>query len=429
MIFSYLILLAVLSEKTIALSLEAAKRANVAAAAPPAQFTPYPSVGGGGTKYKDSPHFRVYNADDPSADSAIKSLEAAYACFVDGQGWRSTGLSYRSQTDDGPFYKMNIYSVTSLPGASANMGSDMSVGYSFLNVVTRYLSTPAVTVHEYGHALTYHAQSWVEQVRTGAWWETTAEFVADTYLTSAACSTARARYNQPEGNTIVDLKKVIGDSYQVIVDGTTRTANHYQAWPFLSYLWYNPDNYTGLGSTVFPGVWTKYKRGSNETPLHVLARLAESVPMQQIVGRYWARMAFADIGHPKLKQALASVDRSLNFQNLDSLGGTKYRVKSSRQPRYMGANIIPLKGTGTINITITSSMKFTATASMKSASGSVRYQEIGKETSKLDVATGEEVRLAIVNTPDTLYMYDPFSLSSEVSRGLDYDLDILGATI
>lgn len=133
----------------------------VASAAPPADFQANPKVGPGGTRFKDSPHFRIYNAsNDTIADTTIKGLEAAYSCFVTNLGWRSTGLSFRADNDDGPFYKVNVYQVDSLPGASANTGTDQTAGLSFLNVVTQYMTEPSVFNHEFGHALTYAARYW-----------------------------------------------------------------------------------------------------------------------------------------------------------------------------------------------------------------------------------------------------------------------------
>lgn len=401
----------------------------VAAATPPADFQANPNVGPGGTRFKDSPHFRVYNEpNDANANSLIQSLEAAYTCYVEDLGWRSTGLSFRQDNDDGPFYKVNVYRVDSLPGAAANTGTDQTAGLSFLNVVTQYMTEPAVTVHEFGHALTYAERYWIDQLRTGAWWETIANFVADTYLTLPVCASARQKYSQPEGATLIDLGKVIGDSYQVIVDGTSNTGNYYQAWPFITYMFNNPDNYTGLGHAMFPDVWTKYDKNSNETPLHVLARLAAPTKIQEVVGRYWARMAYVDIGHPKAQQQFTTDRGKLNYANLDSQGGGKYRVKAARQPRYMGASIIPLKGTGSVTVNVTASMPFSGTLAVRGSEGSVRYAGLEEGNGQVLVASGEEATLVVVNTPDTLYLYDPFSVTPEVSRGMDYQVQITGAT-
>jgi hypothetical protein len=403
--------------------------AGLCDAAPPADFTANPRVGPGGTSYKDSAHFRIYNPpNDTLTNAAINSLESAYQCFVTDLGWRSPGLSFTQGTDDGPFYKMNVYRVDSLPGAAANTPTDLTLGLAWLNVVTQYMLEPAVTVHEFGHALTYSAKWWIDQGRTGAWWETIANFVADTYVTSKLCANARTKFSQSEKDSLINLKKVIGDSHQVIVDGTRNTGNYYEAWPFFSYLYNNPDNYTGMGLSIFPGIWTKYKRDSNETPLHVLDRLAAPTRIQEVVGRYWARMAFVDIGHEKARRMFESQRKNLNYANLDSLGSGKYRVKTARQPRYMGANIIPIKGTGAITATVTATAPFTATLAIRSASGAVQYLVLANGTGNTTVASGEEATLVVVNTPSTLYLYDPFSLSSEASRGLDYQLQLTGAT-
>jgi hypothetical protein len=54
------------------------------------------------------------------------------------------------------------------------MFSDARSGLSYLKVLKRSIADPKVTVHEYGHTLTYVERTWVEQKRTGAWWETVA---------------------------------------------------------------------------------------------------------------------------------------------------------------------------------------------------------------------------------------------------------------
>ena len=136
--------------------------------------------------------------------------------------------------------------------------------------------------------------------------------MADTFITSPICADSRARYNQPSGDTLISLSKVIGDSYLVIVDGTSG-GNYYDAWPFLSYIANNPDGYAGLGMANFRNVWLRYSRDSNETPLHVLNRISTSAPIQIVVGRHWARMAYVDIGHPKARDLFDRTRNSLNY--------------------------------------------------------------------------------------------------------------------
>lgn len=179
----------------------------------------------------------------------------------------------------------------------------------------------------------------------------------------------------------------------------------------------------------FPNVWRKYKRNSNETPLHILDQLAAPTKIQTVVARYWARMAYVDIGHEKARALFERQRKEFNYANLDSQGGGKYKVKAARQPRYMGANIIPLRATGTsIGVTVTANAPYTASLAIKASNGAVRYVQVADNKAQVTLASGEEATLVVVNTPNTLYLYDPFSLTSDVSRGLDYSIQLTGAT-
>ena len=388
----------------------------------PAEFEAQPNVGDGGGQCEESPHFRVCNASGQAAMEAIDLLEGAYSCFVETLCWRSSGLSFNDDSDAGPYHKVNIYSVASLGNAAGVMSSDAGAGMSFLRVVSRYLSDPNVIVHEYGHALTYHEKGWVEQTRTGAWWEPVANFVADTFMTSPFCADARQKHNIQEGRTIIDLRKVLGDSHQVLVDGSQGSGNYYQAWPFLAYLTYNPDGYPGLGKTALRDMFREHN-GRNETPLHVLERVAAPTTVQTIVGRYWARMAYVDIGHKQAQESFVS--NPITSSNLDG-SGEMYTVKAARAPRYMGANIIPLQASGAIGVKVTSSGMFTATLAIRGASG-VRYVELPGGAGEATLASGEEASLVVANTP-ALLDYDPFNISGEAARGLTYQVQLTGAT-
>lgn len=393
----------------------------------PDDFQANANVGGGGSQFKDSAHFRIYGAADGQTDAALKFLEAAYGCFVDTLCWRSSGLSIKGP-DTGPYYKMNFYTVGNLGSAAGQMFSDAATGLAYEKVVASYLTDAKVSVHEYGHALNYAAKTWVDQTATGAWWETVANFVADTFMTSPICEKSRMTAGQPEGKTIIELNKVIGDSFQVIVDGSQGSGNYYQAWPFLTYITNNPDNWAGLGPATLGTMMLSHK-GNNETPLHVLERVATPTKVQKIVGRYWARMAYVDIGHKQAQAAFMSSRGSLNYANLDSSGTGSYKVKAARQPRYMGSNIIPLKGSGQISAKVTSSGAFTATLAVRASSGSVRYVDLADGSGEATLASGEEATLVVANTPDALLQYDGFKLSGDpANKGLDYTVQLTGAT-
>lgn len=398
------------------------------AVAPPASYTANPDIGPGGDVFKDSAHFRVYGNDGTDADNALAMLEAAHECFIDTLGWRSSGLSYNPGGDDGPYYKTNVYSVSILEGAAGVMHSDAATGMAWLEVVQDYLAIPGVTIHEYGHGVHYHQRSWVDQSATGAWWETFANWFADTYKTSNLCAAAREAHGQSTGDTEIELAKVIGDSFQVLVDGSVDSGNYYQAWPFLTYLTSNPDGFGGLGQDALHQMMLQYAENSNETPFHTLQRVAGNATASQVVGQYWAHMAYVDIGHPQAHEVFLSQRSGLNYDNVESSGDGTYTVKSGRGPQYMGANIIPLKASsGSVSVDITASSAYSATLAVM-GSDAVRYTAVD-ESGSVEVADGEEVSLVVANTPSELIQYDPFDLSSEVTQPLDYSFTLSGGTV
>jgi len=400
-----------------------------AAASEPADFMPNTTAGGGGTVVKDSPRFRIYGtAPAATADTTLNHLEAAYSCFIDDWCFRSTGLVV--QKDGGPYYKTNIYATGSLGSAAGLTQLDFTAGLPYVQVISSQMAMPRVTVHEWGHAFTISEYNWVDQKRTGAWWETVANWVADTYMTSAYCAPARSKYGVAEGSTLIDLSKVIGQSYMLIVS----TQNYYEAWPFLTYLTMNPDHYAGLGKLAVQDLMRKHTR-MNETPLHVLDTMVSPVKAQAVIGRYWAHMAYLDIGHPKAQAAFFSSRATLNFANLDSMGNQTYKVKAARQPQYGGSNIIPLSGTGAVSVQVKNlgnglpESNFTATLSIRASDGTVRYVDLPGGMGQATIASGEEASLVVANTPDMLYQYDAFATTaaSPESIGLNYQVQITGA--
>lgn len=399
----------------------------VEAEAPPATYTANPDIGPGGSTFKDSGHIRVYGNDGAEADQALAMLEAAHDCAVNVFGFRSPGLSFNDDGDTGAYTKTNIYSVDSLDNAAGVMHSDAATGMAWLEVVNTYLTVPGVTVHEFGHGIHYHQKTWVDQGRTGAWWETFANWWADTYKTSDLCEEARNNHDQTTSDTEIELGKTISDSFQVIVDGSVDTGNYYQAWPFLTYLTTNPDSFDGLGTDALHQMMVQYEAGSNETPLHTLQRVAGGTSAGKIVGGYWAHMAYVDIGHPQAHEVFLSQRSGLNYANVQS-SGDGYAVIADRQPQYMGANIIPLTASGgTVTVEITANLPYTATLAVMGGD-SFRYIPVDGSGS-VEVASGEEVSLVVANTPDEPILYDAFSLSDEVKQGLDYSFTLSGATV
>lgn len=400
--------------------------------------------------YMDSDRFRAYyggnglnggqgnlaNVPPNQVANGLAHLEAAYECFVNDWGFRSTGLSAHS--DDGPYYQMNLYSTTTLNAGGA-MGADWRHRLSFIEFRDNAINRPEIAVHEFGHSLTYTDYTWVDQGATGAWWESVANWVADAYNTDPLCEEARARNGLArDRDTIINLEANIVSSHHTIVS----TSNYYQAWPFLTYLTHNPDEYPGIGRMAVPDLFRNHRR-NNETPLHVLERMTAPISVQQVVGRYWARMAYLDIDHPKAQARYLSARndqrfRSRAYTNLDALGSGRYRVKPDREPRYAGANITPLNvsGGGEVSVQVTnlgnglSDSHFTATLSVRNTqSGDVRYVDLVNGAGSATIANNEEVSLVVANTPDNLYQYDAFQSTdtSPESIGLRYEVEIDGA--
>ena len=255
--------------------------------------------------------------------------------------------------------------------------------------------------------------------------------MADMYVATPVCESARAANGVAAGDSLFVPKKVIGDSFQVIVDGTSGTGNYYQAFPFLSYLTNNPDRFGGLGKMVLLDMIRKYRLNSNETPLHSLERLLTGgIKLQKVVGRYWARMAYVDINHPKAQAVFNSQRKSINYANFDSNGNGKYTVKAARAPRYMGANITPLKVTGSsvsVTITVSGGGSYTATLAVKGGS-TTRYVDFANGSANVTLGTGEEVGLVVANTP-ALVQYDAFNIPADLNKGLSYSIQITGATV
>lgn len=395
---------------------------------PPSSFQPNLSVGGGGSQNQQSDHFIVFGSN--AADAALNLLEAAHQCFVEEWCWRSPGLSITSNS--GTYYKFNVYAKPDLGSAAGLMQYDYNAGLAYLQVLPEWIETPDVTVHEFGHALTLTEGGWVDQTRTGFWWESVANFVADAFITSPFCANARSSHGIAKGRSIIELDTVIGNSnWAICMD-----QNYYQAWPFLSYLTNNPDNYPGMGRMVLPNLFRNHKR-NNETPLHVLERLTTPVTVQAIVGRYWARMAYLDIGNAEAQKAFFSSRSQLNFKNLTSTGNQTYTPIAARQPKYFGSNIIPLKmtGNGVVDVQVTNlgngqpDSSFVATLSIRSSSGAVRYVDLPDGSGQATIASSEEASLTIVNTPKALYLYDPSAIgtSDPANSGLNYRVQLAGA--
>jgi hypothetical protein len=395
--------------------------------AAPKEFELNTKIGGGSGTHKDSAHFALFSSSN--ADVILNFMEAAHKCFIEDWCFRSPGLAVKSPAT-GPYYKTNIYSDAASTAGGLTYW-DAAATLSYIHVLAAQASDPRTTVHEYGHAITMSEYNWIDQKRTGFWWETVANWVSYSFLTSPHCEAARTQYKIAPATTIVDQMHTLQSVYNGAHNVICNDQNYYQAWPFLTYLTNNPDNYPGLGKLAVQDLMRKYQKNSNETPLHTLDRIAAPVKAQTILGRYWARMAYFDIGMPVGQKDFLATRGSLTFaSNLDASG----MVKANRKPQYAGANITPLKVTGAeVSVKISNlgngqqDSNFTATLAIRASSGAVRYVDLPAGMGSAPVASGEETSLVVVNTPNTLILFDPQTIRSPENIGLNYRAEITGA--
>ncbi|MDO8341664.1 MAG: cellulose binding domain-containing protein [Cellvibrio sp.] len=406
-----------------------------------AVFTPitnqyeYDGINTSNAVYKDSNRFRLYyGADnkrgpkgnlgthsDADVTRMLEHMEKVYDYFVRDRGFKSPAQSIHANRPGS--FKINVYSVTDID-AGGFMGYNGTAGLSYLVMRSNLLNTNSISTHEFGHGITLAEAIWIDKARTGAWWETTAEWFADAYMSPITNSTN------------FDVNSLHAASNLTIV----HKDNLYQAWPFLNYLSNNPDNYANLGRDAVRNMIRAHQ--GQETPLHSLARLVQPTSIKTLVGRYRARIAYGDIGHPLVQQKVLAAQRDASFRtrayrNLESIGTNMYRVLEARKPQFTGSNIIPLTATGSgeINIQVTnlgnglSDSNFTAIVAIKATNNSVRYVDLANGAGSFQLVSGEEASLVVTNTPDSLYLYNAFESTSSnpESIGLNYQVQILGA--
>ena len=248
-------------------------------------------------------------------------------------------------------------------------------------------------------------------------------------MTSPFCAPARKKYGFKDLQTKLRWEPVINSAHLVLVDGTPNKGNYYQSWPFLAYLTYNPDNIKGLGKFAVRDMIRAFKRPSNETPLHSLAKVIAPTSVNEVVAKYWARAAVGEIGHPNSRARFESARKGLNTASLDKTA-KEYVIKGARAPKYMGAGVHLIKGNGRISIRVTSESPFTALISVRTRSGAVKLVELPKGVGETTVGAGDEAALVVVNTPERLVIYNGFEIAkSAAAKTLSYKIKVSGASL
>ncbi len=403
--------------------------------------------------YAESDRFRIYYSTPDSIkhyaplseeapediELALEYLEGAYEYFVTDWGFRSPGLSIYSNM--GPYFKLNIYAL-SKHKTGGKFESDARSGLGYIRTTQgdeeyeRIISTPEILIHEFGHALTYSEYNWNSQNRTKAWWETLAEWVTDTYMSSSSYKKISNKWALTRYSNVFNPDVTLAHSYLTIV----HESNQYEAWPFFTYLTENPDGIANLGKMVIPNLIREH-RHNNETPLHVLERMISPVTVQFVLGRYWARMANLDLKFSEntLFNYQAFYDGDSLFekdvsQNWVSLGEGEYKVLQYRAPMMGGANITRLKHTESIVEVQIETLEnnydqFAATLSIVDiVTKKVRYVTLDKGYAQINLNADEDVTLVVVNTPP-LVLYDANNSlpGSPEQTGLNYKVKLTGA--
>ncbi|GAM90978.1 hypothetical protein ANO11243_090250 [Dothideomycetidae sp. 11243] len=394
--------------------------------------------------YAESAHFRIWGEKNANTTIGLTHLEGTWDCFVNRLGWRSSGLSEFDTANKGPYYKTNVFVYPGLIGATGITAEDIATGLGFIAVLPDWVNYVGVMSHEYGHVMTIAETSWWNGVNTAGWRETIAQFVSETYNNSPFCAASRTAANDTNtGGTLFQPSALLSNSWNTLIDATnseTSLGNQYFAWPFLEYLTYNLDNYSGFGQNFMLNMFNNYSASANETPFHTINRMAGNAKttVQEIVGRYWARMAYVDYGSYIAQNYFQYLKPTIDYNNTLPTGAANtYKVIPARAPKYMGSSIIPLNNLGSsVTARVSAATAFTATLAVMGASGTVRYIELTPTTGTgvvktvtEAIASGEQATLVVANTPTTLLMYDASQVSTgPVSVGLDFTFVLTGAT-
>ncbi len=417
------------------------------------QIAPY--VHGGinetNARFVDSPHFRIYYGDgdkrgpegnlgqlsSEELQANLDYLEAIYDLFIRELGYRSPGHSVHDNVK-GPF-KINVYTYADL-NAGGYMGYDQPSGLSYIilhnNAMNRNMRFGTTLAHEFGHCINLAEKGWNEKFRTGAYWETFAQFVAEEFGRSRQFAELAKKHNRPTVMSNFNVERTIGDSHLSII----HARNRYQNFKFFSYLTQNPDGIKGLGQDVLRRMIADHR--DQETPIHTLDRLTPEVSAQEVMARYNARLAFMDLDNGEALRRLQERQRNNRFlqnayANLERVEEQLYRVKSNRRPMYGGSNIIPLKPSrgGTLEIKVMNlgnglpESGLTAILVTRDKEGVIRYHLMKDGQAEGRLQNVDEVALVVTNTPKELYMYCAFQSKPEdpEQQGLDYEVFLRGA--
>lgn len=299
--------------------------------------------------------------------------------------------------------------------------------------------------HEFGHVLTMHLKSWVDNGITGSWWEPVANWYKEQYLYSPYYRFNGRTYG-PDTDFFEPLYKTLN---LLLVHGR----NYYESWPFLQYLTENPEEYPYYGRDFIKRVMSEAHMG--EHPLHTVDRLSPGVSLKDTLGHYAKRMASLDFGqkdvYKKRFEKMISIDhnKQIVFTQLVRVSDKDdwWKVPIERAPQQTGMNIIPLIPEGSGNgREITVDFKglvdeergsdWRACIVVMDSKGNARYSGLWNDGENSVILSSDEntVYLVVIATPDEIVPVSAFD-SEKVSpfqwdpskNRFPYEVQITGA--
>ncbi|MDQ2087737.1 DUF6055 domain-containing protein [Herbivorax sp. ANBcel31] len=318
---------------------------------------PYYSMSDSNVNRATSEHFQIIwgNNDetglvnDSFIEGNLRNLENMWELFIDDMGMVEPSQSIYSRNRDGQKYKTNLYITrTGLSqheeGWAFMSGDRDGFGYMILDSAAMRVDPPSwVVPHEFGHVLTMHLESWVNNDITGPWWESVANWFREQYLYSSYYEFDGREYG-PDTDFFEPLYKNLN---LFMAHGKT----YYQSWPILQYVTENPENYSHYGEDFVKRIQQEALRG--EHPILTIDRLSPDVCIKDTLGHYAKRMATQDFVQKEIYQRrynqMISEDhnKQIVLTQLVAVSDKDdwWRVPIERAPQQTGMNIIPLEPT------------------------------------------------------------------------------------
>ncbi len=226
--------------------------------------------------------------DQVWAQGILRNLEECWQGYVRKHGYFEPSRSMLPEYQDGKDYKVNVLSRFN----GYWMGGSPT-GFGYLNITPDGLRVDPpswVIPHELFHVFQMHQGGKVP----GAWWEFSANFARETYLTDFAV----LHGNETSFSNAMVTTHMLGVSHG---------RNYYECWPFLLYLEENPDQIPGLGAGTFARLVQTCP--DEHQAYQYLAAPAAPLTTQDLLGLWSRRMVTFDYQRKEvIRQALAQAN-------------------------------------------------------------------------------------------------------------------------